>query len=95
MSTGPFACLAPVVVSCHLGRADSAECQFSEMFGGRAQRRGRFLSQGACSCGHGVSWVVHSRGLLLGFHLVLWAGLWVQKGEVGGIVRDVAGVGGE
>ena len=35
------------------------------------------------------------RGLLLGLHLVLWAGLWVHKGEVGGIVRDVAGVGGE
>ena len=42
MSTGPFACLAPVVVSCNPG---GAECQFSEMFGGRAQRRGRLLSQ--------------------------------------------------
>jgi len=34
-------------------------------------------------------------GLLLGLHLLLWAGLCLHKGEVGGIVRGVAGVSGE
>ena len=35
------------------------------------------------------------RGILLGLCLLLWGGLCVHKGEVGGIVRGVAGVGGE
>jgi len=35
------------------------------------------------------------RGLMLGMHLLLWAGLCINKGEVGDIVHGIAGVVGE
>ena len=37
----------------------------------------------------------HFRGILLGLCLLLWGGLCIHKGEVGGIVRGIAGVSGE
>jgi len=58
------------------------------------------LSSSPSALGVPVVLVLHCclcrfRGLMLGMHMLLWAGLCVHKGEVGDIVRGIAGVVGE